>query len=159
MTVTRDDDENRTAELSHGIRVQQSKRPGTEWWQPARVFSPSPPPFSVAEALEFGLAILAAAALAEQWSKERPAGPPGPTRSDWLAALKVSDQVAIWEWMSDKRGGPKRRKTAPIKRVTRTRLYVDGLWFHRQSGSGVFDAESGYRILPVECRTYASCGT
>jgi hypothetical protein len=153
VAITRDDDENRTAELSHGISVQQTKPPGAEWWQPARVRSPATQPMSVEEAMEFGLAVLAAATLAEQWTKERPAEPPQPTRSDWLAALKVGDEVAIWEWMGEKRSGPKRRKTAPVKKVTPKRLFVNGMWFRREDGQGAFDFEH-YDLLPVECRTY-----
>jgi hypothetical protein len=68
MTLTRDDDDRRIAELTRGVSVEQAKQ---EQWHPAQVVVPLPNPMSAAEARALALVVLAACNLAEQWTLER----------------------------------------------------------------------------------------
>jgi hypothetical protein len=75
ITITRDDNNVRTADLTHGISVEQVRHRGSEPWQPARVLLPLPKALSAEEARAFAVAVLVAANLAEQWTQVRSAEP------------------------------------------------------------------------------------
>jgi hypothetical protein len=75
MTITRDDPDCRTADLTHGISVEQVRHHLREPWQPARVLLPLPRALSAEEARTYAVAVLVAANLADQWTRERSAEP------------------------------------------------------------------------------------